>query len=77
MEIHQRRIARKIVIRGINAKVGIGNGRTRHVQRVNDLLKIRGGTIGGDLVSENGEGIDEGKKSKTHCIFNQRSQQIT
>ena len=77
VEIHQQRIACKIVVRGVNAKVGIGDGRTRHVQRVNDFLKVRGRTIRGDLIGKNGERSDEGKKSKTHCIFNQRNQQIT
>ena len=77
MEIHQRQVARKIVIGGINTKVGIGDGRTRHVQRVNDLLKVGGRTIRGDLIGENGDELNEGKKSKTHCIFNQRNQRIT
>ena len=77
VEIHQGRIARKVKIGGVNAKVRVGNSGARHVQRVNDLLKVRGGAIRGDLIGENGEEIDEGKKSKTHCIFNQRNQQIT
>ena len=73
--IHQGRITCKVVVGGVNTKVGIGDGGTRHVQRVNDLLKIGGRTIRGDLISENDEGLDEGKKSETHCIFNQRNQQ--
>ena len=77
VEIHQGRIARKVKISGVNAKVGISDGGVRHVQRINDLLKVRGGAIRGDLIGKNGEEIDEGKKSKTHCIFNQRNQQIT
>ena len=35
-------------------------------------MKIGGRAIGRDLVSKNGEGVGEGKKSKTHCIFNQK-----
>ena len=77
VEIHQGRITCKVVIRGINTKVGFGNGRAGHVQRVNNLLKIRGGTIRGDVVGENDERLDEGKKSKMYCIFNQRNQRIT
>ena len=77
MEVHQRRVARKIVIRGIDAKVRIGNGGTRHIQRVNNFLKIGGRAIRGDLIGENGERSDEGEESKMHCIFNQRNQQIT
>ena len=42
----------------------IGNGGARHVQRVNNLLKVGGRTIRGDLISENGEGLDEGRKAK-------------
>ena len=72
VKIHQGRVVRKIVIRGVNAKVRVGDGGTRHVQGVNNLLKIRGGTVGGNVISEYDEGLDEGKKSKTHCLFNQK-----
>ena len=64
MEIHQGRIARKVIIGGIDTKVGISNGGARHVQRVNDLLKIRGGTIRRDVVGKNDEGLDGGRKAK-------------
>ena len=64
MKVHQGRVARKIVIRSINAKVRIGNGGTRHIQRINYLLKVRGRAIGGDLVSKNGGRFEWGKKSK-------------
>ena len=70
MEIHQRRIVCKVVISGVNAKVGIGNGGMRHVQRVDNLLEIRGRAIGGDVVSEYDEELNGEGKSKTHCIFN-------
>ena len=30
----------------------------------------------GDLIGENGGGFDK-KKSKTHCIFNQKNREIT
>ena len=71
VEVHQGRVAREIIIGGINTKMGIGDGGARHIQRIDNLLKIRRRAIRGDLICENGEGIDEGKKSKTHCIFNQ------
>ena len=50
MKIHQGGVARKVVVGGINTKVGIGDGRTRHIQRINNLLKIRGRTIRGDVI---------------------------
>ena len=64
MEIHQRGVTCKIVIGGVDTEMGISDGRVRHVQRVNDLLKIRGGAIRGDLIGENGEEFDEGRKAK-------------
>ena len=46
--------------------MGVGNSGARHVQRVNDLLKVRGRTIRGDLIGENGEGLNgEGKAKHT------------
>ena len=77
MEVHQRRVAGEIVIRGVNAKVGISNGGMRHIQRIDNLVKIRGRTIRGDVVSENDERLDGGEKSEMHCIFNQKNQRIT
>ena len=71
MEVYQGRVTCKIVVSGINTKVGVSNGGTRHVQRVNDLLKVGGRMVRGDVVSENDEELD-GKKSKTQCIFNQK-----
>ena len=66
VKIHQRRVAHKVVIRGINTKMRIGNGRARHVQRVNNLLKVRGRAIRRNLISENGEEFDgEGKAKRT------------
>ena len=70
MKIHQGRIARKVIVRGVNTEMRISNGRTRHVQRINNFLKVGGGEVGGDLISKNNERLDGGKKSKTHCIFN-------
>ena len=77
VEIHQRRIACKVEVGGVNAKMGISNSGMRHDERVDDLLKIRRRTVGEDVISENGEELDEEKKSKTHGIFNQGNQQIT
>ena len=64
MKVYQGRVACKVVVGSVNPEVRVGNGGTRHVQRVNNLLKVRGGTIGRDLIGKNGERIDEGKKSK-------------
>ena len=67
MKIHQRGIAGKVIIRSVNTEVRIRNGRTRHVQRINNLLKIRGGTIRRDLIGENGEKFDgEEKQNALH-----------
>ena len=55
MEVYQGGVACEVVIRGVNTKVGISNSGARHVQRIDNLLKIRGGTVGRDLISENGE----------------------
>ena len=74
MKVHQRRVAGKVIICGVNTKVRIGDGGTRHIQRVDNLLEIRGRTIRGDLICENGGRVDEGKKSKTYRIFNQKNQ---
>ena len=54
MRSYQRPIVGKVVISGVQAKVGISNGRTRHVNSTNDLLKKgRGVVVGVDVV--NGE----------------------
>ena len=42
MKIHQRTVTGEIVIGGVDTKVGIGDGRTRHVDRRNNLLKDKG-----------------------------------
>ena len=77
MEIHQGGITSKVVIGGVNTKVRISNGGARHVERINDLLKIRGRMVRGDVIGVNDEELDEGKKSKMHYIFNQENQPIT
>ena len=64
MEVHQRGVARKVKISGVNTKVGIGNSGTRHVQGDNDLLKVRGRMIRGDVIGENDEESSEGRKAK-------------
>ena len=64
MEIHQRRVTCKVIIGGVNAKVGISNSGTRHVERVNDSLEVGGGMVRGDVVSENDEELDEGKEKQ-------------
>ena len=75
MEIYQRAVGSKVVIGGVNAKVGIGNSRMRHIDEVNNLLKVRRRMVGVDVVND-GNWMG-GKKSKTHYIFNQGNQQIT
>ena len=64
MKIHQRRVVGKIIVRGVNTKVRIGDGGTRHVQRVNNLLEVRGGAIRRDLIGKNGEEFDGERKAK-------------
>ena len=66
---YQRGITSKVVIRGIQAKVGIGNSGSRHVNAVDYLLKDKRGVVVGVDV-ENGERGMREKKSKTHCLFN-------
>ena len=56
----------EIVVGGIQPKVRIGDGRARHVDRVNNLLEIRGRTIGGDVV--NGEELDGEEKQNALLI---------
>ena len=71
MIIYQGIVASEIVIGSIETKMGVGNGRTGHVKAVDNLLEERRGTlVGGNVV--NGEELEWGKKSKTHCIFNKR-----
>ena len=77
MKVHQGRVTRKIVIGGVNAKVGISNGGARHIQRVNNLLKIRRGTIRGDLIGKNGEGIDGGRKAKRTAYLTKGNKRVT
>ena len=52
--------------------MGVSNGRARHVQRVNDLLKIRGGVVRGDVVGENDERLDGGRKAKRTAYLTKR-----
>ena len=55
MKVYQRTVAGKVVIGGINTKMGVGNGGTRHDNRVKNILKVRGrAVVGIDVV--NGEG---------------------
>ena len=72
MEIHQGGIACKVEIGGVHAKVGVGDGGTRHVQRVNNLLKIGGRTIGGDVVGEYGEELDGKRKAERTAYLTKR-----
>ena len=51
VEAHQGGIACKIIIGGIDTKMGIGDGGTRHVNKVNDLLEIGGRMIGSNVVN--------------------------
>ena len=75
MEIHQGTVTGEIVISGVYAKGRIGDGRTRHMNAVNNLLKIRGGAVRVNVVND--EDWMGGRKSETHCLFNQDNQQIT
>ena len=76
MIIYQGVVASEVVVGSIETEVGVGNGGMRHIDTVNNVLEERGRAwVGGNVV--NGEEMDGGKKSKTHCIFNQGNQQIT
>ena len=75
VKVHQRSVTGEVVVGGIYPKVRISNSGARHVDKVDDLLKVRRRMVGVDVV--NGEDWMGGKKSKTHCIFNQGNQQIT
>ena len=58
MKVYQRRVVGEVVIHSVDSKMGISDGRARHVQRINNLLKIRRRAIGRDLIGENGGGFD-------------------
>ena len=77
VKIHQRTIVGKIVIRGINTKVGIGDSRTRHVNAVNYLLEeVGGAVVGVDVVND--EELDGGKRKAKHTAYlNKRNQPVT
>ena len=62
MKVYQRIVGGKIIIGGVNAKVGISDGRTRHVNEVNNLLKVWGRMVGVDVV--NGKELDEGREKQ-------------
>ena len=76
MKVHQGRVACKVVIGGVNTKVRIGDGGTRHDNAVKNLLEIRGRTLVGMDV-ENGEVIGWGRKAKRTAILTKRNQRIT
>ena len=63
MKVHQRTVAGEVVIGGVNTKVGISNGGTRHDNAVDNLLKERRGVVVGVNVV-NGEGLDGERKVK-------------
>ena len=77
MIVYQGIVTSEVVIGSIDTKVGIGDGGMRYDNAVKNLLKEGGrAMVRVDVV--NGEGLDGGgKKSKTHCIFNPKSQQVT
>ena len=50
----------------------IGDSRAGHVQRINNLLKVRGRAIGGDVVGENGEDLDGERKAKRTAYLTQK-----
>ena len=77
MEIYQGRVTRKIVIGSVNTEVRVSNGGVRHIQRVNNLLKIMGRTIRRDDVSENDEELDGERKAKRTAYLTKRNQHIT
>ena len=63
VRLYQGFVVCKIVISCIKTKVGVGNGGTRHVDAVNNLLEEGGRVVVGvDVV--NGEKWDGGRKAK-------------
>ena len=76
MRSYEGRIIGKVVISHIKTKVGVGNGGTRHVDGVNNLLKEGGrALVRVDVVN----GDDEMRRRKAKCIayLTKRNQQIT
>ena len=71
MEVYQQRIACKVIVDGVGTEVGIGNGGTRHVNKIDDLLKVWGRKIGGDVV--NGESWMGGRKAKHTAYLTKKS----
>ena len=71
VRLYQGFIVCKIVIGCIKTKVGVSNGGTRHVDKVNNLLEEKGGVVVRIDVVNGGSGMGE-KKSEMHCLFNQR-----
>ena len=76
VEIYQGGIARKIVIRSIDTKVGIGDSGMGHIDAVNNPLKEgRRALVGVDVV--NGGKLDGGIKAKRTTYLTKRNQQVT
>ena len=67
VEIHQGGIACEVVISSIDTKVGISDGRARHVNKVNNLLEVGRRMIGSDVV--NGEKNWMGEKKQKHTAY--------
>ena len=64
MRSYEGRVVGKVIIGGIQAKVGVGNGGARHVNSVNDLLKKTRRGVVVRLKVVNGEEWNEGRKAK-------------
>ena len=77
MRPYEGRVIGEIIISRIKTEVRVGDGGVRHVNRANDLLEKTRGEVVVRIDVLNGGRWNEGKKSKMHCIFNQRNQQIT
>ena len=73
VKVHQGRVVGKVIVCGVNAKVGVGNGGSRHIQRIDNLLEVGGRMIRGDVIGENGKELDEGRKAKRTAYLTKRT----
>ena len=64
MGAYQRIIVGKIIISGVKTKVRIGDGGTRHVDAVDNLLEEGGGVIVRSKVVNGESGMGEKEKQK-------------
>ena len=72
MRPYEGGVVGEVIIGRIETKVGIGNGRSRHVNGVNDLLKKTRGEVVVGLNVVNGENGMGGRKAKCTAYLTKR-----